>query len=67
MKDCPDSYENMDLKAAFEEAVLFTVNHVAEMHVLVAECMHSAVLDSACSSTVAGEKWHHSYLGWHLH
>ena len=31
MKDCPDSYENMDRKAAFEEAVLFTGNQVTEM------------------------------------
>ena len=54
-KDCPNSYETKARKAAFEEAVLFTGNQ--EVQVLVAECMYSAVLDSACSSTVAGEEW----------
>ena len=32
------------------------------MQVLVSECLHSAVLDSGCSSTVAGKEWLQSYI-----
>ncbi|XP_071118367.1 uncharacterized protein [Haliotis cracherodii] len=65
IKDCPDSYENME-KRKFqdkqEEFVLFTGNKGEELQVLVNESLNSAVLDSACSSTVAGEAWMNCYI-----
>lgn len=61
IRECPDSYENMARKG-MEKAVLFTGNHAQEMQVLVTEAINSAVLDSACSSTVAGEGWTKCYL-----
>ena len=61
IRDCPDSYENMN-KSSYEKAVLFTGNQATEMQVLASECLYSAVLDSACSSTVAGQQWLQCYL-----
>lgn len=61
---CPDSYENMgrQVKIKEEEAVLFTGTKTEEMRNLTSESMNAAVLDSACSSTVAGQKWMDCYL-----
>lgn len=67
LKDCPDSYENMQ-KRVFkadvkdEEAVLFTGNKQIETEVLMNEAVGAAILDSACSSTVAGQSWMTCYL-----
>ena len=61
IKDCPHSYENME-RNSIEKAVLFTGNKLGEMEVLVSESINSAVLDSACTSTVAGEGWIRCYL-----
>lgn len=64
IRDCPDSYENRDrqMEGKDEEAVLFTGNQVEEMQTLVTESINAAVLDSACSSTVAGKTWMDCYL-----
>ncbi|KAG1681910.1 Retrovirus-related Pol polyprotein from transposon RE2 [Nymphon striatum] len=43
-------------------AVLFTGNKSHEALVLLTESANSAVLDSACTSTVAGETWMKCYL-----
>ena len=56
VKQCPHSYENM-ARQKVEKAVLFTGNKPQETLVLLAESANSAVLDSACTSTVAGEIW----------
>lgn len=61
VKQCPHSYENMG-KAPVEKAVLFTGNKGPESLVLMSEAMNSAVLDSACSSTVTGTAWMNCYL-----
>ncbi|KAG1673036.1 DNA polymerase epsilon subunit 2 [Nymphon striatum] len=61
LKECPDSYENMAKKDT-EKAVLFTGNQPDERRVFVTEAMTSAVLDSACTSTVAGEGWTKLYI-----
>ena len=55
---CPDSYENLEKT---EQACLFTGNK-ADSQVLLSESLNAAVLDSACSSTVTGEKWISCYL-----
>jgi transposase InsO family protein len=66
LADCPDSYENMRKAETSEpkpeKAALFTGNVESEMQALTSETMQSAVLDSACSSTVAGEAWMQCYL-----
>ncbi|KAG1704025.1 Retrovirus-related Pol polyprotein [Nymphon striatum] len=63
VKQCPHSYENMEkTKQGFEKAVLFTGNKSHEALVLLTESANSAVLDSACTSTVAGETWMKCYL-----
>ena len=58
-KKCPDSYENRE---KLEEACLFTGNKLNEIQVLLSESINAAVLDSACSSTVAGDKWMQCYV-----
>ena len=62
VKDCPDSYENLGKREQLENAVLFTGNQASEMKVLANECSFSAILDSACSSTVTGQQWLKDYL-----
>ena len=61
VKRCPHSYENMAPKKV-HEAALFTGNTPREAIVLLSEAANSAVLDSACTSTVAGETWMSCYL-----
>ena len=61
VKQCPHSYENM-AKQKVEKAVLFTSNKPQETLLLLAESANSAVLDSACTSTVAGETWMNCYM-----
>ncbi|VDI80195.1 Hypothetical predicted protein [Mytilus galloprovincialis] len=56
-------YENMDkANQGVEKAVLFTGNKSQEALVLLTESANSAILDSACTSTVAGETWMKCYL-----
>ncbi|CAG2190172.1 unnamed protein product [Mytilus edulis] len=63
VKQCPHSYENMDkANQGVEKAVLFTGNKSQEALVLLTESANSAILDSACTSTVAGETWMKCYL-----
>ena len=61
MKQCPHSYENLT-KPNVENGVLFTGNKPQETLILLAESAYSAVLDSACTSTVAGEAWINCYM-----
>ena len=62
MKDCPDSYQNQEKGINFVKTTLFTGNQDTEMQVFFNECLYSAVLDSGCSATVAGEDWLKNYL-----
>ena len=65
---CPDSWENLSKvhitedEHSAEHAVLFTRYHEKEVSQLGTEARNCAVLDSACSSTVCGKTWLHSYL-----
>ena len=61
---CPDSLENMakiDI-AKEEHAVLFTGYNTEEVQHLGIDARNYAVLDSACSSTVYGDKWINNYI-----
>ena len=49
-------------KRNVENEVLFTDNKPQETPILLAESANSAVLDSACTSTVAGETWINCYM-----
>ena len=57
VEDCLDAYKN--IKQTFtteaEEFALFTGKSKNELTVLLIEATNSAVLDSACFSTVAGK------------
>ena len=57
MKDCPDSYQNQEKGINFVKTTLFTGSQGTEMQVFFNECLYSAVLDSGCSATIAGEDW----------
>ena len=63
VQDCPDSYENIErvhestAEDILEDCWLFTGSKTELMQDLVGESLNSAVLDSVCSSTVAGEEW----------
>ena len=61
---CPDSWENMaKINLAEEEhAVLFTGYNNEEVLRLGIDAQNCAVLDSACSSTVCGDKWIKNYI-----
>ena len=61
VKQCPHSYENMS-KGNVEKACLFTGNKPQETLILMSESANSAVLDSACTSTVAGQAWMDCYI-----
>ena len=69
LRDCPDSWESRGKQASkrdenevFETAVLFTGYDKSETARLGIESRYCAVLDSACSSTVCGEKWLKCYI-----
>ena len=64
-KDCPHSYANLNKSESvpLKVSVLFTGQKKRrKMSVLLSESVHSAILDSGCSSTVAGEQWITCYL-----
>ena len=64
MKDCPDSWENIRRVNIAEEenVVLFTGYNKEEIYQLVIDAGNSAVLESACISTVCGKTWIYSYI-----
>ena len=69
LRDCPDSWENTRKgkpsnfnKPKEEDAVFFTGCSEQDMTVFISEAYNCAVLDSACSSTVCGEKWLETFL-----
>ena len=70
--DCPHSWENMqknDVYYAREQAVTFTGYDQTEMQRLGHESRNCAVLDTACTSTVCGDRWlqcyrHPKETGW---
>ena len=67
IRECPHSYENSksvnhNEYEQDEEACLFTGQHPDEMFVFYTESRNSAVLDSACSSTVCGKSWLNDYI-----
>ena len=55
-RDCPHSYENLNKQDSVVQAALFT-GQKEELSVLLSESINSAILDSGCSSTVAGKQW----------
>ena len=62
VQDCPNSYENIErvhesTAEDIEDCWLFTGSKTELMQDLVGESLNSAVLDSVCNSTVAGEEW----------
>ena len=63
-KDCPHSYLNWSKSGSVlkEANVLFTGQKKEEISVLLSASIHSATLDTECSSTVAGEQWITCYL-----
>ena len=72
MSNCPDSWENLSqvnivkedtCEKPEEKVVLFTGNMKSSMKQLSEDARNSAVLDSACSSTVCGQNWLDCYLG----
>ena len=65
VKDCPHAYENMEQSFFIEteQFALFTGKNNSEMNVLLTESTNSAVLDSGCSSTVAGKDWIDCFVG----
>lgn len=66
MKDCPYSNSHMPYPTyeadSSEPVVLFTGGTKNDMCLLTYESRNSAVLDSGCSSTVAGKKWINCYI-----
>lgn len=68
LKDCPDSWENLSKVNIAEESepvenvVLFTGQLKQQVSQLGFEAQNSAVLDSACSSTVCGHTWLSNYI-----
>ena len=64
---CPYSYENAKmaqqvLSDPAEKVVLFTGYNKDAVQVLGEEAINCAVLDTACTSTVCGQKWFQCYL-----
>ena len=55
--------KNDDIKDNLEECniTLFTENRKLENEIFVVESMNSAVIDTACTQKVCGEKWLHQY------
>ena len=67
VKECPDSYENKKVDQVFDTESDETIYNVMldkteDTFVFTTEAMNSAVLDSACSSTVCGRAWLDSYI-----
>ena len=63
-KDCPHSYADLNKSESVPQkvSVLFTGQKKEEISVLLSEFIHSGILDSGCSSTVAGKQWITCYL-----
>ena len=67
LAECPDRWEFQSARADITEeenetAVLFTGAQKRSIAQLGIEAQNSAVLDSACSSTVCGKAWFDAYL-----
>ena len=63
VKDCPHKDESVYVaESDSSDIILFTGNQKEEMSLLTKESLYSAVLDSGCSSTVAGKHWMSCYL-----
>ena len=63
--DCPHSWENMqknDVYYVREQVVMFTGYDQTEIQRLGRESRNCAVLDTACTSTVCGDRWLQCYL-----
>ena len=67
-RDCPHAKNNVEVSAfeatATPDAEVYKVNDYSgeDVEVLMAETANAAVLDSACSKTVAGRAWKEMYL-----
>ena len=67
LAECPDKWEVQSARADITEeenetAVLFTGAQERSIAQLGIEAQNSAILDSACSSTVCGKAWFDAYL-----
>ena len=63
--DCPHSLNNMqknDVYFVRKQAVMFTGYNQTEIQHLGRESRNCAVLDTACTSTVCGDRWLQCYL-----
>ena len=63
--DCPHSWENMqknDVYYVREQVVMFTGYDQTEIQRLGHESRNCTVLDTACTSTVCGDRWLQCYL-----
>lgn len=69
-KDCPHKAEHVKLTEENAEAeqidecniTLFSKESVSDAEILMVEALGSAVIDTACTRTVCGEKWLDSYV-----
>ena len=63
--DCPHSWENMqknDVYYVREQVVMFTGYDQTDIQRLGYESRNCVVLDTACTSTVCGDRWLQCYL-----
>ena len=65
--DCPDAWENLNSNNEVHEVEDVKEVHVGDYsfedkQVLICEAFNAAVLDSACSKTVAGKVWKDTYI-----
>ena len=65
--DCPDAWENLNRNSEANEVEDVKEVHVSDYsfedkQVLICEAFNAAVLDSACSKTVAGKAWKDAYI-----
>ena len=62
VKDCPNSYVNMQQKRSNNEETDYVFLHSDTMKCFVGETLGMAVLDSECTKNVCGEGWLNCYL-----
>ena len=71
LKDCPDSYENLQKKSEasgqLEDSLITNVIEIKESLLsnagtLCMEASNKAVVDSACTANVCGEEWLDTYM-----
>lgn len=63
-KDCPHRSEQVRLTENVEECniTLFTKDSMSNAEIFLTESLGSAIIDTACTRTVCGEKWLENYI-----